>query len=250
MKVEHKKMFLILGASSDIGTELLRQLNQAEDRCLFLCHYRSSPSGIQQIVPGHGNCIECIQADLNHTEEVDRLVNKIREDYGTPSHIVHLPAGAFQYTRLKKFDWSQFQAELEIQVHSLIKILQAFLPRMAKSNDIGKVVIMLTSYTISNPPKFMSSYVMVKYALMGLMKALAADYAGKGVCINGISPSMIETKFLENVDERIVELNAQNSVAGRNAGVSDIVPGIRFLLSEDSDFVHGINLNMSNGNVI
>lgn len=248
--MEHKKIFLILGASSDVGVELIRQLNQAEDRCLFLCHYRSSFSELKGIVPGHGNCIECIQADLSETEEVDRLINKIKEDYGIPGHIVHLPAGAFQYTKLKKFDWDQFQEELEIQVHSLIKILQAFLPQMTKKRGISKVVFMLSSYTISNPPKFMMSYIMVKYTLMGLMKALAADYVGKGVCINGISPSMIETKFLENIDDRIVELNAQNSAAGRNADVTDIVPGIRFLLSEDSDYVHGINLNISNGNVI
>ncbi|MEY8283645.1 SDR family oxidoreductase [Lachnospiraceae bacterium 50-23] len=121
---------------------------------------------------------------------------------------------------------------------------------MTKAEVVGKVVIMLSSYTISNPPKFMMNYIMVKYALMGLMKALAVDYAGKRICINGISPSMIETKFLNNINDRIVELNAQNSIAGRNAGVSDIVPGIRFLLSEYSDYVHGINLNISNGNVI
>ena len=61
---------------------------------------------------------------------------------------------------------------------------------------------------------------------------------------------MMETKFLDNVDERIVQLNAYNSVGKRNAQVSDIVPAIRFLLSDASNYLHGTNLNVTNGNII
>lgn len=248
--MEYEKIYLILGASSDVGLELIQQLSDIESNSLFICHYRTSADEINKIVPGRNNKIESVQADLSHAEDVEKLIEKIQKECGCPSHIVHLPAGTFQYTKLKKFEWEQFQQELEIQVHSLIKILQVFLPQMAKKEVVGKVVIMLTSYTLSNPPKFMMSYIMAKYTLLGLMKSLAADYAGKNVCINAISPSMIETKFLKNIDDRIIQLNAQNSISSKNASVKDIVPGIRFLLSKESDFVHGINLNISNGNVI
>ena len=248
--MEYNKIYLILGASSDVGFELVKQLIETERNSLFLCHYRTSGKEINAITPENDNKIESIQADLSNAEDVEKLIEKIQKECGCPSHIVHLPAGTFQYTRLKKFEWEQFQQELEIQVHSLIKILQTFLPQMMKRESIGKIVIMLTSYTLSNPPKFMMSYVMTKYTLLGLMKSLSSDYAGKNVCINAISPSMIETKFLKNIDDRLIQLNAQNSTLGKNASVKDIVPGIRFLLSKDSDFVHGINLNISNGNVI
>ena len=58
---------------------------------------------------------------------------------------------------------------------------------------------MLTSCTTNIPPKYLASYVTSKYALLGLVKALSNEYADKGIRINGISPSMIETKFLENI---------------------------------------------------
>lgn len=195
--MEYEKIYLILGASSDVGLELIQQLSDIESNSLFICHYRTSADEINKIVPGRNNKIESVQADLSHAEDVEKLIEKIQKECGCPSHIVHLPAGTFQYTKLKKFEWEQFQQELEIQVHSLIKILQVFLPQMAKKEVVGKVVIMLTSYTLSNPPKFMMSYIMAKYTLLGLMKSLAADYAGKNVCINAISPSMIETKIFE-----------------------------------------------------
>ena len=91
---------------------------------------------------------------------------------------------------------------------------------------------------------------MEKYLLLGFMKALAADYEGKEININSVSPSMIETKFLNQIDDRIVQMNAENSAENRNASVSDIVPAIVFLLSDAANYMHGVNLNLSNGNTI
>ncbi|MEY8283644.1 hypothetical protein AALA13_07430 [Lachnospiraceae bacterium 50-23] len=65
--MEYKKIFLVLGASSDIGVELITQLNQIEEGCLFLCHYRSSSSSLNGIDSGLGNRIECLQADMGNS---------------------------------------------------------------------------------------------------------------------------------------------------------------------------------------
>ena len=86
--------------------------------------------------------------------------------------------------------------------------------------------------------------------LLGVVRQLAADNAGKKININAISPSMIETKLLSEIDPKIVALAAEGSNEKRNATVDDIVPGICFLLSDDSNYLSGVNLNLSNGNVI
>ncbi len=245
-----KNIYLILGASSDIGTALLERLNNDKEESLFICHYHSSREEIERIMPRNNNRIVCLRIDFTNPSEVRASIKEIRENYGTPTHIIHLPAGKFEYTRFKKFDWERFQLELEIQVHAFVDILQAFLPSMIKNSKKAKVVIMLTTCTVSSPPKNMMNYIMAKYTLLGLMKSLSADYAGKNVCINAVSPSMTETKFWDGIDSRLVEQNAEKNVGGRIANVSDIVPAILFLLSEGSDYIHGINLNISNGNIL
>ena len=90
---------------------------------------------------------------------------------------------------------------------------------------------------------------MLKYSLLGLMKSLAVEYDGKKISINALSPSMMETKFLSDIDERIVQINAKNSRFGKNASVKDIVPALEFLLSDASNYMNGANLNLSNGEV-
>lgn len=253
--MNYKGVYLILGGSSDIGCELLKQLNYDNTNTMFLIHYFSNNDKIKQIEMNtttniNNNSINCIQADLSKIEEVDKLIEIIKTEYICPTHIVHLPANKFEYKKLKEFHWNEFCYDMEIQVHSLIQILNSFLPEMIRRKEYNKVVIMLSSVTISNPPKYLMSYNMIKFTLLGLMKSLASDYSGKKININAISPSMIDTKFLNNIDSRIIELNATNSNGNKNANVCDIVPVIKFLLSEDSNYINGVNLNVSNGNVI
>lgn len=248
--MKYKNIYLILGASSDLGVELLTVLNREKSGHLFICHYYSHFKLLEQIIPQNNNIFKCYQADFTVISEVHNFISKIKEECGIPTHIVHLLAGKFCYRKLKDFVWENFCQEIEIQVHGFLEILKAFLPVMAKSRKKGKIVILLSSCTISDTPKYMLDYMMAIYALMGAMKSLASDYSGKNVCINAVSPWMIETKFWDKVDHRLVEQNAQRSLEKRNADVSDIVPVIQFLLSEDSDFIHGVNLNVTNGNLL
>ena len=119
---------------------------------------------------------------------------------------------------------------------------------MAKQKK-GKVVVMLSSVVLNMPPKALTQYVVVKYALLGLVKSLASEYADKNIQINAISPSMIETKFLENINEKLVELSAYSHPLKRNAKVEDITPTIQMLISKESDYLNGVNIPITGGSI-
>ena len=106
---------------------------------------------------------------------------------------------------------------------------------------------MLTSYTDNMPPRFMTPYISAKYALLGLMKALSVEYADKGIMINAVSPGMMETKFLAKTFEHAVEQNAAKSPFGRNLYVDEIIPTIKFLMSDGADRITGQNIIISGG---
>lgn len=245
--MESEKIFLILGASSDVGTELIDYLNHRYAKSVFLAHYHSSDDNLKKIDMVNQNQLAFFKADLEKHEEVVAMNSKIKEQYGIPTHIVHLAAAKFEYIKLKDFQWEQCLRDLEIQVHSLLEVLNTFLPKMSKRDCNSKVVVMLSSNTISSPPKFTLQYNLVKYMLLGLVKSLAADYAGKSVNINAVSPSMIDTKFLSNIDPRMLEIN---NLKDNMADVKQIVPVIEFLLSESSNFLHGVNINVTNGQIM
>ena len=99
---------------------------------------------------------------------------------------------------------------MAVQVQSAVALLQRFLPKMAKMQH-ARVVFVLSSVTHGMPPKFMFIYMqMLKYARLGLMRSLAAEYAAEhaSVRVNGVSPSMVETQFLQRIAEVAVQMSA------------------------------------------
>ena len=88
---------------------------------------------------------------------------------------------------------------------------------------------------------------MAKYALLGLVRSAAVEYAGKGITVNGISPNMMETKFLAEVDDLSITMNAENSAMRRNIDVNEVCAAMEYLCSDAAAYINGINFNMSGG---
>jgi len=236
-------IMFITGASSDIGLDFIKNI---DEECLILAHYNSSNKNLIELSKKINNKLVTLKADLSSENEVLSLLDRIESDYGIPNKIVHLAASKFKYIRFRDVSLNDFQDDFNICVKSLIIILNRFLPKLAKKKR-GKVVCMLSSVTLNVPPKSLSHYTTIKYALLGLMKSLASEYSEKNIQINSISPSMIETKFLENINDKFIELNAYNHPLKRNAFVEDITPVIKLLISNESDYINGVNLPIAGG---
>ncbi len=246
----NKNVFLILGASSDLGVALIKKLNEEYSDSVFCLHYHSNSAPLGDISFTNGNTYFLIRADLSSSEDTQAIIEELKGKDLIPTHIVQLSAQKMMFTKLKDFDQERLDKNVRIQVYSFVQILKAFLPAMVKRKDHNKVVAVTSSVAVGKPPKSMLEYTLVKTMLLGVIKQLAADNEGKMVNINAVSPSMIDTKFLSDIDPRVIEMAAQAGPEGRNATVDEIVPAITFLLSKDSNYISGANLNVSNGSVI
>jgi 3-oxoacyl-[acyl-carrier protein] reductase len=238
-------ILFITGASSDIGLHLIKNVTE---KCLILAHYNKSIEGLKELSKEITNELIPIQADLSSESEIYNLLNTIERDYGIPNKIVHLAAPKFENIRFKNIRWGDFQKDMFVSLKSIVIILNKFLPILAVQKK-GKVVIMLSSVTLNVPPKALVQYTTVKYALLGLMKSLASEYAERHININAISPSMIETKFLSQINEKFIELAAENNPLKRNGTVNDIIPTILLLLSNESNYINGINIPITGGSI-
>lgn len=232
-----KDIVLIIGASSDIGRELIANISREE---IVIAHFNQKPlDKIDNLIP--------LQCNLEDERSVESFVNQVLE-IGLPNKIVLLASHRVENIRFKDMEWNDFVKHFDIGLKSSFLILKSILPKLCKDKERSKkVVFMLSSYVIGVPPMAMSAYVSLKYALLGLMRSLASEYKNYNIQINAISPSMVETGFLSHIDSRIVELNALNHPLKRNATPKDIVPLINMLLSKESDYLNGINIPITGG---
>lgn len=243
------KTIMILGASSDIGIEYIQHLEKTHKigDVQIIAHYRTMSPKLEMLISSAKNTpIKAIRADLQLAGDVETLISSVKEHCTAPTHILHLAAGRFRHMRLRQFDSELMRNEMETQVYSFAEVLKAFLPVMAKKR-YGRIAVMLTAYTFGIPPKFVTDYIVCKYALLGLLKAAAAEYCDKGICINGLSPSMMETKFLDGIDSRVIEMSAMDTPLKRNMNMSEVLVAIEFLLSDENSYMCGTNLNLSGG---
>ena len=240
---------LLTGASSDLAEALVERLVRTSPCPALFAHYHGSLNRVERLREKYGNTIECAQADLSKADDTNRLVETIRTRWGYPEGIVHFSALPLKLERFKKWDQDRFLLDLSIQVFSLAEILRVFLPDMAKSAQRCKVVFVLSSAVHGVPPKFMSMYTVAKYAQLGLMRAVAAEYVGTNVNINALSPSMVETRFLSEIARNAIELNASRMPHGRILAPDEVAAALEFLLSSSSDTLHGIDIPLTDGSL-
>ena len=233
---------LILGASSDLGCSFIERNYDKYDN--IIAHYNSNRSRLDAMIEKSGNKIIPVRADLCDSESVHSFIEQIKALGIQPDNILHLAANKTHSVRFHQCSRQDFSSEMECSVISFAEITAAMIPYMAKKKR-GRIVVMLTSCTCNEPPKFMSPYVVSKYALLGLVRSLAVEYAVKGINVNAVSPVMIDTQFNSDMPEMIIEMNREKCAAGRNLKVDEVLPTVEFLLSEGASMVNGQNILIS-----
>lgn len=243
-------IYLITGATSDVGKALMERLLAGfSEGDTIIAQGCGDLAKLAELCAAHPGAIRPFDVDLSDAAKVEAFIGAVKATCPAPTHIVHLPALPVVNAKFKAFDEERFARDMEIQVHSAVKLCKAFLPAMAKAR-FGRVLFIQTSYTIGCPPKNTAAYVMAKSALGGLLKSLAVEYARFGVTVNCVAPSMMETNFLKDTPDLIVQAAAADNPMGRNATPADVVPAMAFLLSEEAHFITGVTLPVTGGSAI
>jgi 3-oxoacyl-[acyl-carrier protein] reductase len=240
-------LLLITGASSDIGMTLVREWLARNDGSV-LAHANRGVARLTTLALEFPGRVMPLVADLSDEAGTLALAAAVLER-GVPTGVVHLPAPRLQYERFTKIKRASFDVDMAVQVHAAVALLGKLLPKMSKLPR-ARVVFLLSSVVHGVPSKYMVQYTVVKYAQLGLMRALAAEYSATPVRINAVSPSMVETQFLSDISELAVQAAAEANPLGRNAKPVDITGAIRFLLSSEADYISGVALPVTAGTAV
>ena len=139
-----------------------------------------------------------------------------------------------------------FEADLQINFISLVKVIQAVLPNLTASEQSS--IVLFSSVAASMGMPFHTSVAAAKGAIEGFAKALAAEYAPK-IRVNVIAPSLTDTpladKFLNNETKQ--EKSAERHPLKRFGKPEDSAQMASFLLSEKSSWFSGQIFHVDGG---
>ncbi len=238
-KIEMKqKNYLIIGASSGVGTSVIEQLKR--DDVQIIGTYNQNKPAYDE--PN----LRWIKCNLLSIDEIQLAKEKIKNSGLKFSGVVQLASKQPDPKTILQADWGDYNEQLQINVGALLDFCKFLLDENLLDEN-ASIVAMSSIYTLGKPPSSQSSYITAKYALNGLCKTMAVDLGPKGIRVNIVSAGMIHTKMISSVPEKIKLQTKMATPLRKLAEPEDVASAINFLLSDASIHITGENLNVSGG---
>lgn len=244
---EVRRVALVTGASRGMGAEIARTL--ARRGHAVAVNYFRSPDRAEAVVADivrEGGTAVAFQADVRDPEQVAAMTAQIVERLGAPTVLVNAAVGEFANRPLTELRWADFEAHLDYQVKAVLNTCQSLHPLM-KAAGGGAIVNLLSQVVGGVPASGLADYVSAKTALLGLSKAMAAEWAEDAVRVNMVSPGLTRTEMTEHYHERIFKMEAARTPLKRIATTADVANTVAYLAGEDSAFVTGVNVYVTGG---
>jgi len=110
-----------------------------------------------------------------------------------------------------------------------------------RRKKFGKIINILTSALINKPPVGWSEYVASRAYLASLSKSWAVENANFNITSNSISPSLMRTGLVSDIDERVIEDIISKSPLKRLLKLEEVAEAASFLVNA-YQHINGINL--------
>ena len=192
-----------------------------------------------------------IQADVSDPDAVTRAFTAVRDTLG-PIEILVTSAAVAGFTRFDQITFEEWNRYLAVNLTGTFLCLQAALPDMAASKW-GRVVT-ISSAAGQRGAVGQGHYSASKGGVIALTKAVAQEYASRGIAINTIPPFVIDSPMLREQQRAKklppAEVLAKAIPAGRIGTGDDVAALCAFLCSDASGYVTGQVIGVNGGAVL
>ena len=240
------KTALVTGCRRGIGFAMAEGLAEAGADIIGISASLEAGSEIQQQVESLGRRFAPYQCDLRETDKVKALIDTVIAEQGVPDILVN-NAGTIRRAPAAEHPDEFWDEVITINLNAQFLFAKGFGSRMIERGS-GKIIFTASLLTFQggiNVPGYAAS----KGGIGQLTKALANEWAGKGVNVNAIAPGYIatdNTEALRNDPARSEQILARIP-AGRWGDPEDFKGPTVFLASEASRYVHGDILVVDGG---
>jgi 3-oxoacyl-[acyl-carrier protein] reductase len=249
MNQESPKSMMVTGASGGVGRELLLLARLAGWGVVGIYHRNHEQAeAIKEQWGDSSASLRMVACDLTKPNEVAQLIDTLPKSY-CPDALVHLAAPSITARPLRSIEWQDCQQQLDGMLKPIVMLTPTFIRRMAHRGS-GRIISALSAVVLGRPPRGFASYVVAKYAVMGYMNCVAAEYAERGIAVNTVSPGAMNTGLLKDLPALLTEQMRAASPGGKWIEPSSVARAIFWLAAEAPPELTGCNLPLTSGTVL
>ncbi|ARI77510.1 3-oxoacyl-[acyl-carrier-protein] reductase [Halobacillus mangrovi] len=239
---------LVTGASRGIGRSIAIEL--ASKGAKVAVNYAGSEDRaeavVQEIRDSGGVAIK-IQADVAKEDDVKRMIKTVVDEFGRLDILVN-NAGITKDNLLMRMKEEEFDAVINTNLKGVFLCTKGVTRQMMKQK-YGRIVNVASIVGVSGNPG-QANYVAAKAGVIGLTKSNAKELASRNIQVNAVAPGYITTDMTEALTEDQREQMLSLIPLNRLGEAEDVARVVRFLASEDANYMTGQTLHVDGGMVM
>ncbi|NMI01003.1 SDR family NAD(P)-dependent oxidoreductase [Pseudonocardia acidicola] len=235
MREKDQRVAIITGGSQGIGAGLVTEYRRRGWAVV---------AASRTIKPAGDPAVLTVDGDVSEPATADRIISGALVSFGRIDTLVN-NAGVFISKPFTAYTAHDYAAVVAVNLTGFFWLTQRAIAEMVKrgGGHVINITTTLADYANSSTPSVLTS--LTKGGLASATKALAIEYASRGIRVNAVSPGIIQTPV--QPPESYVGLGARLPPVGHVGQVSDIVDGVLFL--ESSPFITGEILHIDGGQI-
>jgi SDR family mycofactocin-dependent oxidoreductase len=207
-----------------------------------------------QLIEKEGRRAVSAVADVRSLDQVKAAVAQGLEAFGHID-VVAANAGVFRPTPFLEISEEEYDAIVDTDLRGVWNTCQAVLPAMVERRQGGAIVITSSTAGLRGGVPY-AHYVVAKHGVVGLMRALANEFAKHNIRVNTVHPTGVNNTFMTQESlvgevmaaEPLFLQAATNMLQVGLVEPADISNAVIWLLSDQARYVTGIQLPVDAGN--
>jgi len=247
------KVALVTGAGSGIGRGIALELARDGARVAVLGQTRAKLDGTVEQIEKDGGQALAVVCDVSDVEQVKRAIRSTLERFGQLHILVN--NAALNRTRaipetVADVPEQWWSANLDVNLSGAFYCCKYALPEIIASG--GGSIINVSSTNGISAAENQAPYIASKHGMVGLTKAMALDYAARGVRVNVLCPGAFDTERLDFHARLYHATDWKQRIAagiplGRMGEPRDMGRAAVFLASEDAAYITGAVIPVDGG---
>ena len=236
---------LVTGANTGLGQAIA--VGMAAAGADIVAVGRSAPDETAALVRAEGRKLHAVAADLSTIEPVAGVVEQALAAAGRLDILVN-NAGIIRRADSVDFTEADWDAVMDTNLKTAFFLSQAVARTWIAAGRSGKIIHIASMLSFQGGLR-VPSYAASKSGLAGLTKAMANEWAGKGINVNALAPGYFVTNNTEalRADEGRSRDILGRIPAGRWGEPADLAGAAVFLASRAADYMHGAIVPVDGG---